>query len=232
MALEPLLVVLEACKVTLVQVLLVEDDARLGPLVKRALETDGHTVVLARSAAEALGIDVAEVEVAVIDWMLPDGDGLTVAAVLGSRGFHAPVLVLTARSETRERVHALDTVADDYLTKPFAVAELRARVRALGRRAPETRSAGTRVGDATLDLAARRALVDGAEISLTAKEWEIVAFLVARRGRLVRRGDLVDGVWGGAEGALGSLEVLVARIRKKLGAGAVRTVRGEGYAID
>lgn len=212
--------------------LVVEDHAEVAELVGRALAKDGHDIVLARSIGEATATLDATIACLVVDIGLPDGDGLGFCADLRARGVTLPILLLTAQSQVSMRVRGLDAGADDYLTKPFAVAELRARVRALGRRAPETRSAGTRVGDATLDLAARRALVDGAEISLTAKEWEIVAFLVARRGRLVRRGDLVDGVWGGAEGALGSLEVLVARIRKKLGAGAVRTVRGEGYAID
>lgn len=214
------------------RVLVVEDHAEVAELVGRALAKDGHEIVLARSIGEATAKLDATIACLVVDIGLPDGDGLGFCADLRSRGVTLPILVLTAQAQVSMRVRGLDAGADDYLTKPFAVAELRARVRALGRRAPETRPTGTRVGDATLDLAARRALVDGAEISLTAKEWEIVAFLVARRGRLVPRGDLVEGVWGGAEGALGSLEVLVARIRKKLGAGAVRTVRGEGYAID
>lgn len=204
----------------------------MAELVGRALAKDGHDIVLARSIGEATAKLDATVACLIVDIGLPDGDGLGFCADLRTRGVTLPILVLTAQSQVSMRVRGLDAGADDYLTKPFAVAELRARVRALGRRAPETRPSVTRVGDTTLDLAARRAMIDGAEISLTAKEWEIVAFLVARRGRLVPRGVLVEGVWGGAEGALGSLEVLVARIRKKLGAGAVRTVRGEGYAID
>lgn len=221
-----------ACNVTLVQVLLVEDDARLGPLVKRALETDGHAVVLARSAAEALGVDVSEVEVAVIDWMLPDGDGLTVASVLGSRGFHAPVLVLTARSETRERVHALDTVADDYLTKPFAMDELLARVRALGRRGrrPEVVSAG----DLQIDVVRRTAFVSGVLLPpLTAKELSLLLYFARRPDTIVTREELVGAVWDGEVGPSNLVQVAVSRLRDKLGPHArlLETVRGEGYRL-
>jgi two-component system OmpR family response regulator len=216
-----------------VRVLVVEDHAEVAELVGRALAKDGHDVVLARSITEAEArLDSEVFACLVVDIGLPDGDGLSFCAALRARGFAVPILVLTAQAQVSMRVRGLDAGADDYLPKPFAVAELRARVRALGRRAPETRAPGTRVGDAEVDLVGRRATIADVEVPLTAKEWEILAFLVARRGRLVPRGDLVDGVWNGAEGAEGSLEVLVARIRKKLGGSAVRTVRGEGYVID
>ncbi len=215
-----------------VQVLLVEDDARLGPLVKRALETDGHTVALARSAAEALALDVSEVEVAIVDWMLPDGDGLTVAAVLGARGLLAPVLLLTARSETKDRVRALDTVADDYLTKPFAMDELLARVRALGRRGkrPEVVTAGP----VQIDVVRRTAFVAGELLPpLTAKELSLLLYFARRPDAVVSREELVEAVWDGEVGPSNLVQVAVSRLRDKLGPHArlLETVRGEGYRL-
>lgn len=212
------------------QLLLVEDDVRLGALVKRALESDGHTVALARSAAEARGTDVSEVEVAIVDWMLPDGDGLSVATALGARGLGAPVLLLTARSETRDRVRALDSGADDYLTKPFAMDELLARVRALGRRGrrPEVVCAGP----LHVDVVRRTAFVSGMLLPpLTATELSLLLYFARRPDTVVAREELVHAIWDGEVGPSNLVQVAVSRLRDKLGEHAklLETVRGEGY---
>src|SRR5262249_54940756 len=146
-----------------------------------------------------------------------------------------PILMLTAVGDVASRVLGLDAGADDYLAKPFALAELRARVTALGRRGPLTRARVVRVGPIAIDREARRVTVDGRAVPLTAKELAIVDVLAARRGRVVAREALVESVWGETtESAEASLEVLVARIRRKLGGAgaALRTLRGLGYALD
>ncbi len=173
------------------------------------------------------------VEVIVLDLGLPDGSGVELCRELRSEHQDVPVLVLTARAEIARRVESLDAGADDFLAKPFAVAELRARVRALGRRRRGAVSAPTiKLGEVELELSARRARRGTSSIALTPREWAILEALAARDGRLVARADLLDEVWGEpSPSAAASLEVLVGRIRRKLGDGFVRTVRGEGYAL-
>lgn len=210
------------------RVLVVEDHEDVSELVERSLTRDGHRVTRVRSIADA-DAHLAEesADVIVLDLGLPDGSGLDWCRRVRAEGVRDPILVLTAQSSVPSRVAGLDAGADDFLPKPFAVAELRARIRALGRRGPlERRNELTR-GSVHLDFAARRAKVDGKEVPLTAREWSIVELLEARAGRVVPRDDILDSVGGEAA----SLEVLVGRIRKKLGADFIRTVRGQGYAV-
>jgi two-component system, OmpR family, response regulator len=168
----------------------------------------------------------------VLDLGLPDGSGRELCRDLRRRGNPIPILVLTAESAVSSRVACLDAGADDFLGKPFAVVELRARVRALGRRAISLRTFAYERGDVFLDFAARRALVAGREAPITAREWSILELLAGRSGRVVSRSELLDGVWSEISDATNaSLDVLIGRIRKKLGANVVRTVRGEGYAL-
>lgn len=171
---------------------------------------------------------------AVVDVGLPDGSGLAWCARVRERGLALPLLLLTAQSGVARRVEGLDAGADDFLAKPFAVAELRARVRALGRRAPLTRPVTLERGDVQLDFGAKRAFVAGTEVPLTSREWAVAHLISARAGRVVTRADIVHEVWGEGtrtEAAEASLEVIIGRVRKKLGAAFVRTVRGEGYAL-
>lgn len=217
------------------RLLVVDDDSEMCDLLVRALEADGHLVMAARSKQTAQAtLDDQPVDVIVLDLALPDGEGLELCRDLRGQGSTVPVLMLTAHSEVRTRVRSFETGVDDFLGKPFAVAELRARVRALGRRgaagiAPTTLT----LGDITVQLAARRATRGGRPVRLTPREWAVIERLALRSGRIVSRTALLEEIWGeSSESAAASLEVIVARIRRKLGGGLIRTVRGEGYALE
>lgn len=215
------------------RVLLVDDNAELRELVTRALARDGHAVTaVATVAAARSALADGAPEVVVLDLGLPDGSGMDLCRALRAEGERTPILMLTAQGAVARRVEGLEAGADDFLAKPFAVAELRARVRVLGRRGPPAAPSTWRQGDVALDFAARRAAVGGAAVPLTAREWALVEYLAARGGRVARRGEILDAVWGtDSPQASASLDVLAARVRRKLGAGALRTVRGEGYAL-
>ncbi len=216
------------------RVLVLEDHPEVADLVTRSLEKDGHQVWGAGAVAEAEAlVSTQAFDAAIVDLGLPDGSGMAWCKALRARGLALPILVLTAQSSVANRVLVLDAGADDFLGKPFAVAELRARVRALGRRAPLTQPVSLSLGDVRLEVSAKRAYLGDREVPLTAREWDIVQLLGTRRGRVVMRSEIVEQVWrDDSAGAEASLEVLVGRIRKKLGTSFVRTVRGEGYVID
>lgn len=213
--------------------MVVDDQREVLELLVRALGRDGHLAVAAGSVAAAReAVAAVAPEVIVLDVALPDGSGVALCRELRRAGERAPILLLTAHANVAERVAGLEAGADDFLAKPFAVAELRARVRALGRRGPLDKPARLVIGDVELDLAARRAWRDGEEAPLTAREWAVLELLLARKGRLVSRGEMLDSIWGDVSDATSaSLDVIVARVRRKLGPTVVRTVRGEGYAF-
>jgi two-component system, OmpR family, response regulator len=220
------------------KILVVDDDADVRSVVRRALAADGHVVDNASSIATARDAVTADApHLMVLDIGLPDGSGLDFCSALRGEGFAFPILILTARSEVALRVKGLDGGADDYLPKPFAVAELRARVRALGRRVGSTVAAPVHgspkvVGDVVLDFTKRRATRAEIEIPITARQWAILEVLVSCNGRLVTRTALLEQVWGDAtEASTNSLNVLVARLRAKLGTNVIRTLRNEGYAF-
>lgn len=214
------------------RVLVVEDHREVSELVSRALEKDDHIVTCATNLADATErLFNDEHDAVVLDLALPDGNGIAWCRRVREQGIRTPVLVLTANSAVPTRVEGLDAGADDFLAKPFAVAELRARVRALGRRGPMLRASELTVTDVHLNFAARRARVAGVEVPLTAREWNIIELLASRAGRVVSRNEITQALWGEAsDSAAASLEVLVGRLRKKLGTNVIRTLRGEGYA--
>ena len=217
-----------------VRVLVIDDDADVRSVLLRALERDGHAVSGARDLAEAQrAMESGPLDVIVLDVGLPDGSGIDLLRTLRAERETTPVMVVTARSEVARRVEALDAGADDFLGKPFAVAELRARVRALGRRRVSSLATPIlTIDDASVDLNARLATRHQEAVSITPREWAILDALAARRGRVVARSVILEEVWGeGGETHQASLEVLVAHIRKKLGERVLRTVRGEGYAL-
>lgn len=215
------------------RVLVVDDEADVRSVVARALQADGHAVATAPDLDTARERLVTGTDLIVLDLRLPDGFGLDLCRALRAEGSTVPILLLTAFSQVALRVEGLDAGADDFLAKPFAVAELRARVRALGRRGALPRGLIYACDDVQLDFAGRSAHRAGAEVAVTAKEWAILEMLAQRAGRIVSRIDLLEGVWGDdSETAAGSLEVLVSRLRRKLGAQLIRTLRGEGYALE
>lgn len=214
--------------------LVVDDSSEVLDLLQRAFAKEGHEVRVAATLAEA-GVQLAAAtpDVIVLDVQLPDGTGVAWCEVLRHQGCRVPILLLTAYSGVPQRVTGLDAGADDFLGKPFAMAELRARVRALARRGPVERTTVVEVGDAALDFGARRAIRAGAEVPVTGREWEVLELLHARRGRVVTRFEILETIWGEEnDNTSASLDVIMGRIRRKLGANLIRTVRGEGYAFD
>ena len=220
------------------RVLVVEDSAPTRDLLVRSLEDAGMVVTTA--ARKTTGLRQAmtgEHDVIVLDLMLPDGDGLDLCRELRAAGIATPVLCLTARADVSDRVRGLDAGADDYLRKPFALAELQARIRALGRRGGQGPTALLEAGVLRIDFAARRLFRDGVEAPMTAREWSLLEILAAREGRVVPRVEILELIWRDATSATSaSLDVIVGRLRRKLGEGsqgyAVRTVRGQGYALE
>lgn len=213
------------------RVLVIDDHQELLELVRLALIADGHGVDTACTALEAerhLGEE--RYDVVVLDLGLPDGSGRELCRRVRESGLITPILVLTAQNAVETRVACLDTGADDFLGKPFAIAELKARIRALGRRVGALAGLRCVRGEVVLDFGKREAKVAGNEVPITMREWGILELLALASGRLVTRSHILDEVWGEAQSS-SSLEVLINRIRKKLGSEFILTVRGEGYRL-
>jgi DNA-binding response OmpR family regulator len=217
------------------RVLVVEDDQVVGDAVQRALSLDGHAADHVETAERARAALHAETfDLAIVDIGLPREDGLQLLRDLRRRGRNLPVLMLTARDGLSDRVSALDLGADDYLTKPFQVAELLARCRALVRRANGVASTKITFGPLQLDLAHREAVIHGAPLDLTRREWSVLECLVLNAGRIVSKEKLISAVasWND-ELTPNAVEVYVSRLRTKLGdAVVIRVIRGLGYRLD
>jgi two-component system OmpR family response regulator len=219
------------------RILVVEDHTETRQLIARVLREAGHAVEAAADLASARRKLTGKAhEALVLDWMLPDGSGIDFCRELRTGHETIPILILTARGEVEDRVSGLDAGADDYLRKPFAVAELLARVRALTRRGPRFLEPVVSLGDAEVRLAERSVRAAGRDVPLTAREFSILEVLLRNRGRPVSRSTILLSVWGDEdEHAAASLEVLIARLRRKLapqgGEGPIHTHRGFGYAI-
>jgi DNA-binding response OmpR family regulator len=219
-----------------VQILLIEDDTRLSALVADRLRGEGHTAETAADGDEGLRLaSSGRFDLAVVDVMLPGLDGLHVASTLRERGVTTPILMLTARDTIDDRVAGLRAGADDYLVKPFAFAELVARIDALARRAPRASENGTMsVGAVRLDRRARRVTVQDAPVDLTAKEFDLLACLIEHRGRVLSRVELKELVWDFSFDAQTKVvDLYVHYLRRKLGAAGdiIETVRGVGYVV-
>ncbi len=214
------------------RLLLLEDDALLGGGLRDYLRGEDHRVEWAATLREAGAWQGEPFDLLLVDWQLPDGSGLDWLRRLRRSGDATPAIVLTARDLLADRIHGLDSGADDYLVKPFAPEELVARMRALRRRVAGAATPRLRIGQAEADLDARAAYVGGARVELTAREWSLLEALALRRGRTVAKTDLDRLVLGAdAEVSSNSLEVHVSSLRRKLGRAVIDTVRGLGYRI-
>jgi DNA-binding response OmpR family regulator len=214
------------------RVLLVEDDVRVAAAVASGLRKRGYEVDCAGSIAEAL--DAAPADIVLLDLGLPDGDGMDLCRSLRSRQPEVGIIAVTARGEERDRVSGLLTGADDYVVKPFSMAELHARMAAVLRRAVRATPAAQQVeiGGLTIDFTARRVLRGGSEIPLTRKEFDILAALARRPGIAVARDRIIIEVWQTSWVGPHVLDVHMAALRGKLGdPGLVQTVRGVGYRL-
>lgn len=221
------------------RVLVVDDDEETRELVGAALAREGYELELAGTSVAAMErVRAARFDVVVLDVMLGTESGLALCARLREDGVETPILFLSARGAVDARVEGLEAGGDDYLRKPFALKELLARVRALGRRGPGIKADRWRLGPIAIDFAARRAEVAGHEVPVTAREWELLRVLADARGRVVPFEEVLERAWGDvSSGSRASLDVLVARLRRKLAHRALerpwlRTSRGVGYSLD
>lgn len=218
------------------RILLAEDDGMLADAVTRALVQAAHAVDLARDGSEAdRALSTNEYDLAILDVGLPVFDGFEVLRRLRNRRSPVPVMVLTVRDSVEDRVAGLDLGADDYLTKPFHLFELEARVRALIRRAHSRSSSNLMHGRLRLDVAGRRLFRDDQPIDLTSREFAVLELLLMRVGRVVTKQHIVDHLYGWDDSlSSNAIEVLMHRLRRKLEDSGmdVRTVRGMGYLID
>jgi len=219
------------------RVLVIEDDRKAAKLLGKGLQEEGFVVDLAATGEEGLEqAQVNEYDVIVLDWLLPGQDGISVCRALRARDVSTPILMLTARDSLGDRVTGLGTGADDYLTKPFAFAELLARIRALLRRSRLSQPAVLRVDDLSLDPASRRVSRGGVAIALTSKEYALLEVLIRNAGLVVSRTRLVERVWDEASDIVDNLvDVHVSHVRRKIdrpgSVPLIHTVRGFGYRL-
>ena len=215
------------------RILLVEDDALLGDGLRAGLMLDGYGVDWARDGEAARLAWLAEdYDACVLDLGLPRRDGLSVLKEARARGKRTPVLILTARDTTADKVAGLDAGADDYLLKPFELEELRARLRALLRRASGAAAPLLCHGALALDPAARRVTLADAPIALSAREYALLHDLITHKGHIRSRQELESSLYAwGEEVESNTVEVYIHHLRKKIGADLIRTVRGLGYVL-
>jgi len=221
------------------RLLVIEDEAKVARALNDGLSREGYEVTVARTGEEGYYLlDSAPFDLVVLDLMLPGRDGLEVLATMRSRDRRIAVLIVTARDAVEDRVIGLDAGADDYLVKPFAFAELLARIRALSRRGRADPPVRLRVSDLEVDASARRVTRGGRTLDLTAREFELLEYLVRNGGRVVSREMLARDVWretGRATPLDNVIDVHIARLRKKVDQDAptklIHTVRGVGFVL-
>jgi two-component system, OmpR family, response regulator len=219
------------------RVLVVEDERRLAGLLARGLAEAGHDADIRHTGPDGLLAAAAgRYDAVVLDVMLPGLDGVTVCQRLRGAGHRVPVLMLTARGQVPDRVAGLDAGADDYLTKPFSFDELLARLRALHRRSADATAEVLQAGDLTLDPARRQVARADTQIELSAREFDILALLMARAGQCVTRYHILNEIWDGETDLRSNvIDVYIANLRGKVdrpfGRHAIETLRGAGYRL-
>ncbi len=219
------------------KILIVEDEKKVAGFIKRGLEDDHYQVTLCYDGADGLKrANSGEFDLIILDRMLPKKDGLAVLQELRESGNQIPVLMLTAKAETVDVVSGLDAGADDYLVKPFAFAELQARVRALVRRSEQDRGAEIRFADLRLDPVNHKVWRGKTEIVLTAKEYNLLAYMVRNAGTVLSRANIADNCWEYPfETFTNIIDVYINYLRKKVDGKfptkLIHTVRGQGYIL-
>jgi two-component system, OmpR family, copper resistance phosphate regulon response regulator CusR len=222
-----------------VRILVVEDELKVARALQDGLEAEDYDVTVARTGEDAFfRVSSETFDLAILDVMLPGRNGLEILATMRQRGVHTPVLLLTARDAIEDRVLGLDTGADDYLVKPFAFPELLARIRALVRRGRPDQVLRLQAGDLELDLVTRRVVRGGAILDLTAREFELLEYLLRHQRHLVSREMLARDVWKETARATpidNVIDVHMTRLRKKVDRDGCRklihTVRGVGFVL-
>jgi len=222
------------------RVLVAEDDVRLADLLDQSLTEAGWQVEVVHDGRSAYGRSLPDglpYDVLLLDWMLPELDGVTVCRRLRDLGVTTPVLMLTARGDVRDRISGLDAGADDYLPKPFDLDELLARLRALHRRSSYDELEVVEVGDLVVDGGSRRVRRGDTEIELSAREFDILHLLALHAGKVVSRFTILDEVWDGETDLRSNvIDVYLASIRAKIdkpfGTSSITTVRGAGYRLE
>ena len=224
--------------IALMRVLVVEDEKKTASFIRKALQSEGHAVdVLHDGSAALVAVAHTPFDVVVLDVMLPGRDGLSVVRQMREKGIKTPVLLLTARGEVSEKVEGLNAGADDYLPKPFALDELIARVRALGRRGSEVKATMLRVGDLTLDTVTRKVRRGEQPIDLAPREYLLLEFLMRSPGRICGRMAIIEKVWDyDFDPGTNLVDVYIMRLREKIDSASDRkllqTVRGVGYVLQ
>lgn len=220
------------------RILVIEDERKVAGFIRQGLEEEGHAVEVVGDGATAVALLLGEAayDLVVLDVMLPKQDGLSVLRTIRARRVATPILILTARDSTSDKVTGLDLGADDYLTKPFAFEEFLARVRALLRRPTSVRPAVLRVADLTLDPATREVTRGRRRIALTTREYALLDYLMRSAGRVLTRSMIAEHVWGlDFDPESNIIDVYVGYLRRKIDGDAeprlLHTVRGVGYVL-
>lgn len=219
------------------RILVVEDEVKVAAFVRQALEEEGHAVDVAHDGDAGVNLALScDYDLLVLDWLLPGRDGKAVCLAVRQAKRSVPILMLTARDAVEDRIAGLDGGADDYLTKPFALGEMLARVRALLRRGMGGAAPVLRVGNLTLDPATRRVRRGTADIALSAREYSLLDYLMRAAGRTLSRSLIAEHVWDwDFDGGTNVVDVYINYLRKKIDRGRepklIHTVRGVGYCL-
>lgn len=216
------------------RILVVEDEHKIANSIKRGLEQEGYAVDVAYDGEE--GYDLASSEsygVIILDLMLPKMDGISICKKLRSEENHTPILILTAKGELADKVEGLNSGADDYLVKPFAFAELVARIKALSRRPKEGLGTTLTSGNLVLDTINFSVKRKDQEITLSKKEFALLEYLLRHKGKVVTKEQIIQSVWDYEADILpNTVEVFIGYLRNKIGNDLIKTIRGFGYKIE